>query len=288
MSKKFFARTLRAAAAAALCLSIAAPTAFSQAGVTPSVKPAGNQDAAKDAPKQAATDERAEAVLRRAVDALGGGAYLGVRSMVSRGYFTPFTEGVGGLPVTFLDYLVFPDRERTEFKGRGVSSIQTNTGETGWLFEGKTKKISDATPEQVRDFRISMRTSLDNVLRGWWRTEGAALSYVGRREAGLARRNEVVRLTYADGFVVEFEFGAKDNLPGKARYKKEAAAGGETIEEEDRYAQFQLLGGVRVPFIIDHYRAGVQSSRVNYQEVEFNRAVPDSLFSKPAVSKALK
>nr|MBA3241889.1 hypothetical protein [Acidobacteriota bacterium] len=111
--------------------------------------------------------------------------------------------------------------------------------------------------------------------------------YVGRREAGLARRNEVVRLTYADGFVVEFEFGAKDNLPSKARYKKEAA-GGETIEEEDRYAQFQLLGGVRVPFIIDHYRAGVQSSRVNFQEIEFNRAVPDSLFGKPADLKALK
>ena len=262
MSKKFFARTLRAAAAA-LCLSIAAPTAFAQAGASQSAKPrqSGHREGRAE---QAATDERAEAVLRRAVDALGGGSYLGVRSMISRGYFTPFTEGVGGLPVTFLDYLVFPDRERTEFKGRGVMSIQSNTGETGWLFDGKTRKISDATPEQVRDFRTSMRTSLDNVLRGWWRTEGAALTYVGRREAGLARRNEVVRLTYADGFVVEFEFGAKDNLPSKARYKKEAA-GGETIEEEDHYAQFQLLGGVRVPFIIDHYRAGVQSSRVNYQ-----------------------
>jgi hypothetical protein len=232
-------------------------------------------------------DEKAEQVIKHAVEALGGGAYLNVRSIVSRGYYTPFTEGVGGLPVTFLDYLVFPDRERTEFRGSGLSSIQTNAGETGWVFDGKMRKILDMPPEQVSSFRTLMRVSLDNVLRGWWRAQGAALSYVGRREAGLAKRNDVVRLTYPDGFTVEFEFGAKDYLPSKARYKKQNAEG-EQVEEEDRYAQFLPIEGVRVPFIIDHYRAGVQFSRVNYQEVEFNRPVPDSLFTKPADLKALK
>jgi hypothetical protein len=284
MSKKFFSDSPRAFAVA-LILSVAALPAFSQAGGgQQDAKPAVAQDAAKDAPKRAVNDERAEAIIRHAIEALGGGAYLDVRSIVSRGNYTPFTEGVGGLPVTFLDYLVFPDRERTEFKG---SSIQANMGDTGWVFDVKMKKIVDMQPEQVRSFRTLMRTSLDNVLRGWWRAEGAALSYVGRREAGLAKRNDVVRLTYPDGFVVEFEFGTKDYLPSKTRYKKENAEG-EQVEEEERYAQFLPVGGVRVPFIIDHYRAGVQMSRVNYQEVEFNRAVPDSLFTKPADLKALK
>ena len=45
---------------------------------------------------------------------------------------------------------------------------------------------------------------------------------------------------------------------------------------------------VRIPFIVDHYRAGVQSSRVNYDAVEFNAQVPDSLFAKPADIKAIK
>jgi hypothetical protein len=287
MSKKFYSALARACVAA-LALSAASPEAFPQTEGAAAKPAAAAQDGPKDEPKKAAqTDERAEAVIRRAVETLGGGAYLGVKSVVSRGYYTPFAEGIGGLPVTFTDYLVFPDRERTEFKGRGVSSIESNSGETGWLYEAKTRKLSDATPAQVRNFRIAMRTSLDNLLRGWWRSEGAALSYVGRREAGVGRRNEVVRLTYPDGFSVEFEFGARDNLPAKARYKKESAEG-EQAEEEDRYAQFQLIGGVRVPLIVDHYRAGMQSSRANYESVEFNRAVPDSLFAKPADVKALK
>lgn len=235
----------------------------------------------------AKVDEKALAVIQRAIESLGGPAYLGVKTIVSRGYYTPFRENAQGLPVSFQDYLVFPDRERTEFKGAGTKGIETHTGDGGWIFDSKAKKLSDLTPDQVSDFRLTMRTSLDNILRGWWRGEGASLSYVGRREAGLARRNETVRLAYADGFEVEFEFDAKEGTPSKVKYKKQNAEG-ETVEEEDRYAQFIEVSAVRVPFIIDHYRAGVQSSRVNYDEVELNRAVPDSLFTKPVDEKKVK
>jgi hypothetical protein len=250
------------------------------------------QDGAKpktDAPKAAAAkaDEKALAIVARAVEALGGAAYLGVRSVVSQGYFTQFRDGVGGLPTSFRDYMVYPNRERTEFKGAGVRLVQVNTGETGWVFEAKAKKLTDVTPEQAADFRTVMRTSVDNLLRGWWRADGASLAYVGRREAGLARRNEVVRLSYPDGFEAEFEFDAREGLPAKVVYKRPNAEG-ETVEEEDRYAQFIALGAVRVPFVIDHYRAGVQSSRVNYDKVEHNQPVPDSLFAKPADVKSIK
>ena len=210
-----------------------------------------------------------------------------MKTVVSRGHFTPFKDGVATLPTAFTDYLVLPDRERTEFRGAGVKTVQTNTGETGWVADLQAKKILDLKPEQAQDFRTSVRTSVDNLLRGWWRTEGAELSYVGRREAGLARRNEVVRLTYPDGFEAEFEFDARDGLPSKVKYKK-ANAEGERVEEEDRFAQIIPVGAVRVPFIVDHYTAGVQSSRVNYDAVEFNRPVPDSLFTKPADAKAVK
>ena len=239
---------------------------------------------AKDAPK---TDEKAEAVLRRAVEALGGRAFTDVRTIVSRGNFTPYQNGAATLPIQFTDYLAFPDRERTEFKGQGVRSIETHTGEGGWLFDWKKRSIVDLTPEQSNNFRIAMRTSIDNILRGWWRTEGAQLTYVGRREAGLARRNETVRLSYPDGFAVEFEFDARTALPAKVLYKKQNAEGVET-DEEDRYAQFLNVGGVLMPFVIDHFRAGLQTSRVNYESIEFNRALPDSLFARPADVKALK
>lgn len=232
-------------------------------------------------------DKKAEQIVERAVKALGGDAYLNVRSLTARGYFTQFKEGMSGLPLTFVDYVIYPDRERTEFKGGGVRVIQTNTGDTGWLYDGQAKTLQDMSREQVEDFRFAIRTNIDYLLRGFWRKEGAKLSYVGRREAGLARRNETIRLTYRDGLQVEYEFGAQDGMPSKVLYKRKSKEGAETAEE-DRFAQFVSIEGVMMPFIIDHFRAGAQSSRINYEAVEINRPISDSLFARPANAKAVK
>ncbi len=243
--------------------------------------------AAATATPAAANDEKAEEIVRRATQALGGSAYLAVRTIIGRGYYSQFDKGVALPPQTFIDYLVFPDRERTEFRGARGRAIQTNDRDRGWLYEQSTRSLVDMRPEQVADFKLAMRTSTDSLLRGWWRKEGARLTYLGRREAGLAKRNEAVRVTYPDGFTVDYEIGVKDGLPAKTMYKRKNAEG-EEVTEEDRFASYQTINGLTVPFVIDHYREGAQSSRINYQSVEFNAAIPDTLFAKPASIKAIK
>jgi hypothetical protein len=247
----------------------------------------GSSARGQEKPAAKAGDDKAEQIIRQAVEAMGGSAYLNVRSVVGRGLFTQYKDGQSGIPSTFVDYIVFPDRERTEFKGQSGKIIQTNAGEAGWIYDGASKSLKDQTKEQVADFRRAMRASVDNLLRGNWRKEGALLSYLGRREAGLAKRNETVRLTYPDGFSVEFEFGAKDFLPMKILYKKTDADGAES-DEEDRLAQHITAQGVVAPFVIDHYTAGAQTSRINYQAIEFNSPLADTLFARPANAKAVK
>lgn len=140
---------------------------------------------------QAADKAKAEAILNRAIEVLGGPAYLNVKTMVGRGFYTTYQDGVSQIPARFVDYISYPDKERTEFTGAGIRVIQTNTGETGWLFDGATKTLSDMKGNQIADFKRSMRTSVENVLRGWWKKENATLTYVGRREAGLDRKSVV-------------------------------------------------------------------------------------------------
>lgn len=247
--------------------------------------PARAQNEKTTTPAQ--NDEKAEQIIKSAIEAIGGSAYLNVRSLIGRGLFTQYADGQSGIPSTFIDYIVYPDRERTEFKGHEGKIIQTNTGDTGWLYDGASKSIKDMSKAQVEDFKRSLRSSMDYLLRGEWRKEGAKLSYGGRREAGLAKRNEVVRLTYMDGYMVEFEFGAKDFLPMKILYKRKNADG-EELAEEDRMGQHIKIAGITVPFIIDHYSTGVQTSRINYQSVEFNSAIADTLFARPANIKSIK
>jgi hypothetical protein len=237
-------------------------------------------------PSPAKNDEKAEAVLAKAVQNLGGDRYIKSTSQYGRGKFSVIMDGAVVSFQSFTDVILFPDKERTEFKGGGTKSVQTNVGNGGWLLDGDMDKIRDQTEKQIRDFKKAIRVSLDNLLRGQWRNQ-AVLTYVGKRPATLGKRNDVVRLTYNDdGMAIEFEF-SDDGLPAKAIYKR-MAADNEEVTEEDRYAQFVDVNGIKAPFIIDRYSNGKQSSRINYEEIEFNKSVPESIFAKPASPKDLK
>ncbi len=253
-----------------------------------SLLPLYAQDAKLSAPKSA-DEDKADQILRNAIEALGGSNYLNVRTVTARGRYTPFRDGQVAMPLSFLDYIVYPDKERTEFKGDGVKAIQTNTGDTGWVFDGITKAIKSMKPGQIADFRFAMRTNVDNLLRGMWKKEGAKAVYAGRREAGVAKRNEAVRVIYPDGFTVEFEFGAQDHLPAKVFYaKRNPENADEDIIEEDHMQKYLEFNGISSPFVIDHYRGGVQTSRINYDSIEFNLTIPDSMFTRPATAKDVK
>lgn len=246
--------------------------------------------------------DKAEEIIQKAIQKLGGNRYLNVRTMISKGLYTQYKDGQLLGASSFVDYIVYPDSERTEFKTRGVRSIQTNVGNTGWIFDGMGRTLKDMTPEQVKDFRdFTLRTSVETLLRGVWKKENATLEYIGRREATLGRRNEVVRVTYPDGFAVEFEFSF-EYLPAKVIYKRKVETEEDVIEEgeekktdesnigreEIRLAQFVEIDGILAPFIIDTYREGKQTARVNFESIEFNKNIPDSLFVKPDNVKDLK
>jgi hypothetical protein len=237
-------------------------------------------------------DEKSKVIMDRAIEVLGGANYLNVKTVIGKGFFTNMHEGTAQLPQRFLDYIVYPDRERTEFTSLGIKTIQTNSGDSGWMFDGAVKKISDQSSGQVDEFKRGMRTSVENLLRGWWQKEGGKIVYVGRREAGLAKRNETIRLTYPNGYWIEYEFGAKDGLPAKVLYKRTRRDpdSGDEVEtnEEDQLLKFITVQGITAPWVVDHFINGHQVTRINYEDIKYNQPVDDALFAKPTDVKKIK
>src|SRR5215213_7602344 len=74
-------------------------------------------------------DEKSQKIIDHAIEAVGGPSYLNVQTVIGKGFYTPFNQGVSQPPSRFLDYISYPDRERTEFSSSGVRTIQTNTGD---------------------------------------------------------------------------------------------------------------------------------------------------------------
>ncbi len=232
------------------------------------------------------SNSEAEAVLEKAIAYLGGDKYLNVKTQVSEGRFSVIREKRVISYQTFTDVIVFPDTERTDFKGGGVKIVQTNKGDSGWVYDGDQELIKEQTKTQIDNFQRGIRVSLDNLLRRGWEGE-ATLTYVGKRPATLGKRNDVVKLTYKDEFSVEFEFSAEEGIPKKAIYKTKNDSGEESTEI-DLYAQFVSVDGIRTPYIIDRRTNDEPASRINYDSVKFNEKVPDSIFEKPENKKKLR
>ena len=81
----------------------------------------------------ASIDEKSQKIIDRALEVVGGQTYLNVQTVIGKGFYSDFKDGEVQVPVRFLDYIAYPDRERTEFTSLGIKTIQTNSGDTGWM-----------------------------------------------------------------------------------------------------------------------------------------------------------
>jgi hypothetical protein len=229
---------------------------------------------------------RAAAVIREAIKARGGDAYANVTSTVSHGQFTPFEKGISLLPQNFVDYIYYPDRERTEFGKGDTKFIQSNSGNSGWVYDARQKAIRDQTEEQLKNFQQTIRYDLDNLLRRAWQEPGAKLVYLGRREAWRNTFSEAVRIDSADGASVVLHFDLRTKLPLMTEYK--TVNGEVTINNQARFFRWVAFNGIQYPTIQDFYREGQQTARANFDTVSFNVSIPEKIFAKPSNIKEVK
>ncbi|PYP86571.1 MAG: hypothetical protein DMF61_12890 [Blastocatellia bacterium AA13] len=229
---------------------------------------------------------KAAAVIQNAIKARGGDSYLKIKSIVSRGEYTPFVKGVSSLPDSFVDYIVYPDHERTEFGKGGHKMIQTNSGDTGWIYDAAQKMIRDQKEDQVKRWQQGIRYDLDNLLRRGWREQGAKLVYLGRREPWKNTFSEAVRIDFADGGSATLHFDARTKLPLMNEYKLVGEEG--RTSEQVRYYQWNDIAGVMFPRIQDSYSEGKQTTRTYFESVSPTEQISDKLFAKPAGVKDVK
>ncbi len=242
--------------------------------------------AQKADPDDPANVEKGKKLLQQTIEARGGAAFLGISTMESAGQWTPFEQGASTVPVPFLDYLIYPDKERTEF-GKGKKKnrkINVNVGTTGWVYDGDGEMLKDQNEKQIKDFQESRATDVDMVLRAAVQNKDAEVRFYGREETQPGERADVLLIKLE--ITVYLLLDPYTKLPRTMAYEKAEEKG--TARYEYRFNQYVPYDGVKFPNIVDLYRDGIQVSRVNYQSIKLNGAIPETLFTKPANAKAVK
>lgn len=232
--------------------------------------------------------EKGKQLIQRTVELRGGAKYLSFTTLRATGQYTPFQQGSSTVPKAFTDYIVYPDRERVDF-GKGKMKDRTilvNTGKTGWIYDGDAQTIKDQTDKQITSFQEGLFFDLDRILRGGWKETGVKVWYNGRAETRPGERTDVVAIQLPGERQVLLQFDPVSNLPSRITYEKEDEQGRGRFEV--RFYQYVPYGGVKFPNIVDFFRDGVQTARINYADVQLNVPVEEPLFVKPDNIKAVK
>lgn len=244
--------------------------------------------AQKADPKDPKNTEFGVQLLKQVIEARGGARYLSFKTLEAQGQFTPFDKGTSTNPAQFTDWIIYPDKERTDF-GKGKKKnrkIQVNVGQAGWVYDGDAETLKDQTERQIKDYLEGLQFDIDRLLRGGWQAPGVKVRFEGREELRPGERADVVSIEVKPEQIAYLWLDRTTHLPIALIYEKSGE--GRLIKNEIRFFQYVPYDGVKFPNIVDYYRDGLQENRVNYQSIKLDAPINDDIFTKPATVKAIK
>jgi hypothetical protein len=216
----------------------------------------------------------AQELLARTVQALGGEAFLHVKSLTTKGRMYAIEEGSTSGFAPFESTVQFPDKRRFSY-GKDKPVILVNDGERGWQLD-KYGTIRQP-PEQIRRWRASTRYGLDNLLRYLIHEPGLLVQDAGKDFIeNLSAR--VVDMVDTQQVRVRLYVHAVTYLPIRISYRIQNPETREWDEFADVYGEYKPFQGVQTPTHITRLQNGERYAEVFRKAAEYDAAHPPNYF----------
>lgn len=203
-----------------------------------------------DAPKRPPVIEpKAQALLDKSVQALGGASFLAFKSLTTAGraYTISDDQTAGFAP--FVSAVEYPDKRHFSY-GKKKPVILINNGDQGWEVD-RYGTISQR-PVDLRRWRTINRYSLENLLRVRIHEPGMLIQDGGSDFVDQLPAR-VLTLVDADQVQMKFFINNLTYLPIRITYRVQSAAGDDWDEYADVYGDYQNIQGVQTPMHITRF-----------------------------------
>ena len=226
-------------------------------------------------PADQANQRKAKALLDQAIQALGGQAYLTIRSKEFQGRGFSFHHGrPNGSGGVFWSFFEFPDKERVELtKERDIAQIFT--GDKG--FEVTYKGAHPIEEKDLTPYLRRRRFSLDTLLRNWVNDPKVALFYEGY---AVAAEKPAVQVTLINGTdeAVTLYFDADTHLPLKKSFRWRDPVDKQPNLEEEIYDNYRPVQGIMTPYSLTRYFNGDMANQRFINSVTYNETLNQAMF----------
>lgn len=233
---------------------------------------------------QAAQPNRARATIAATIQALGGDAWLHLRTMRIEGRRAAFFQGAAtgaGSDVTITTEL--PDKERIDF-GKG-SVVRIFDGRAAWEITYKGKKNLAAAKAQ--DFSRWHEHSLGAVLGAWFRDPGTLVIDAGPSEVDRHLAEKITLIDTADD-AVTLEVDAENHLPLRLSFEWRDPRFHDENSDSVEYDNYQEIDGIATPFTVTRVHNGETVREMFVRRVGYNVALPKDFFDADVAARHLK
>lgn len=225
-----------------------------------------------------AINARAKELLDRAIQALGGSAFLKFKTMTTAGrVFAISDESTTGF-APFESAVAFPDKRRFAF-GRKQPVTLINDGDRAWELDrlGVTHQL----PEQRRRWKLSTIYGLENLLRLHIHDPGLLI-----QDGGVDFVDNVpawvVAITEPGGGLAKLYLNKQNYLPVRIDYQDRDPKTKEFDDFTDVYGDYQLVEGVQTPMRIARFLNGERVGETFRSTVRYGEEYPAGYFEPPA------
>jgi outer membrane lipoprotein-sorting protein len=229
----------------------------------------------------AATPAQSQARLLadQMVESLGGESFLQVREIHTAGRYFSFSKGELSGADFFVDYIRFPDSERTEFGREKNKTITINKGTEGWLINTREKQVEPQPAGQTEDFAIGFKTSFDYILRFVLNHPQSTIQSLGNEIIDF-RRADVLEVRDPAKNLIRFYIDRTSKLPVKMQVRR----ANERDVREELFANWHRIDGIMTPMFVSRSTDGQKTMEIRLETAAYNSGLSDSLFT-PAVPK---
>jgi len=225
------------------------------------------------APAAGAQTDKASQSIADMIGALGGKPFLEVREIHATGKAFSFKAGRAAGSDIFLDYIKFPDKERTEHGTYRIKPTDIHNGDAGWSINDK--KIETRTSAEAKAFQAAFKTGFQYLSRFILNRPGLSVLHAGSETIDF-RRNDVLEFRDSGTFFRLF-VDQQSHLPTKLQVRRD----GETFFREEHFANWHEFQGMPTALFITHFRDGEKIMEIRFDNVIYNPGLADSLFAPP-------
>jgi len=214
-------------------------------------------------------------ILDEMIQTLGGPAFLDVKEIHASGRFFSFSRGELSGSDLYVDYIKFPNMERTEFGRERSKSITINKGNEGWKIQPKKAPEPQSTG-QVQDFVTNFKTSFDYVLRFVVKQPQTTIQNLPGEIIDF-KRTDVVELRDGAKNLIRFYIDRETKLPVKMQVRRT----NEPAIQEEQYGNWHKFQNVMTPLFVSRFTDGLKTMEIRTETVAYNSGLSDSLFAAP-------